>query len=131
MKQLAVLLVLLSIVGGARPASAQQLPVGRWTGTSVPPGMSMEIPMSFDVSYEDGNLKLFMNMPGGPVPRVEARDIELDASTITWMGGRTGGMSVRCSVEKKEDGSYGGECVNADDPKSEPMLLTMIPPREP
>ena len=113
----------------AANSMAQQLPVGNWSGTARPPGMNMEVPISFDVSYPDGAIKLVMNMPGGPAPRVEAREIRVTETSISWSAGRPDSqMQVQCSVEKQDDGTYAGKCVNARVAGSDPMLFNMVPP---
>ncbi len=104
------------------PVLAQDLEVGTWTGTVTPPS-SQVFDVTYIVEHTDDALTITMNSPMGPLP---FSNIEVGENNITfsWQAGPT---HLDCDLKTQEDGSYKGECVDAD---GSPGTLIMIPPED-
>ncbi len=91
----------------AAPATAQTLTAGKWTGTlSLSTGATIEI--EFAVQGEGDAIRIVMNAVSGPPQPVT--DLELSDKEMSFTWG-----AFTCSLERKSDSKYEGECGGAAD----------------
>jgi hypothetical protein len=105
-------------------ASPVKLEVGKWTGSVTPPGNdAMDI--EFAVAAAGDTMKIDMTIlaMGEAIP---LSDVKVEATKVSF-GFNVQGTAVTCSLAKKDDGSYAGECGDGGG-NSAPM--TMIPPKK-
>jgi hypothetical protein len=109
----------------AAPASAQTLAAGKWTGTlQLSTGATIQI--EFMVQGEGDAMQIVMKAVNGPPQPVT--DLELSDKEMSFVWG-----AFNCSLERKGDSKYEGECggaadgqlsleAPADEPPSEDVL---------
>ena len=94
-------------LGLATPATAQTIKEGTWTGTlNLSNGPKIEV--EFTVQGEGESLQIVMKAVNGPP--TSATDIEVSDDRISFTWG-----AFSCSLERKGDSKYEGECTGADD----------------
>ena len=104
----------------AAPIAGQDLEVGTWTGTMVPPE-GIPAPVAFEVVDDGGRQAITMTVEGTAPRPLETIALNGDLLTFSF----TMGTDVRCELERRSDGSFAGPC------SSGPMrmgTLTMEPP---
>ena len=107
-------------------ASAQtakpSLPIGTWTGTVTPPN-GETAPITLDVKSSNDTIAITIN--AGPHGSFQVNEVALADSKLTfWF---TPGPRVDCVLNKKDDGSYEGQCTEGD---GSAALITMVPPKK-
>ena len=91
----------------AAPASAPTLTVGKWTGTlNLSSGAAIGV--EFTVQGEGDAMEIVMNAVNGPPQPVT--DLELSDKEMSFTWG-----AFTCSLERKNDSKYEGECGGAAD----------------
>ncbi len=94
-------------LGLAAPATAQTLTAGKWTGTlNLASGASIDV--EFTVQGEGDTMQIVMNAVSGPPQPVT--DLELSDKEMSFTWG-----AFTCSLERKSDSKYEGECGGAAD----------------
>ncbi len=89
----------------ATPVSAQTLTAGKWTGTlNLSSGAAIEV--EFTVQGEGDAMQIVMNAVTGPPQPVT--DLELSDKEMSFTWG-----AFTCSLERKNDSKYEGECGGA------------------
>jgi len=114
--------MLIGVLALALPASlaAQKMTPGTWTGTVTPPdGQAIEA--TFDFRQSGDTTKLTLNAGGRAI---EASDIKVEATRLLFSFS-PGGASVRCTLVRRDDKSYSGDCLDAQGGKG---VITMKPP---
>ena len=115
--------VLIACVVSVGPTSltlqAQTLQEGTWVGATILPDGSV-VQTNFDVTTENGELAITYHSMQGPVPLT---DISLDGDTLSYTF--SAGIEVQCVVQRRDDGSYTGECKTGN---GETGRHTMTPP---
>lgn len=110
---------LLLLVTTAVPLTAQDLKVGTWTGTMVPPE-GLSAPVAFEV-VDDSGLAITMTVEGTAPRPLETIALNGDLLTFSF----SMGTDVRCELERQADGSFTGPCSSGAMRKG---TLTMEPP---
>src|SRR5687768_11188379 len=91
-------------------ASAQSakpvLPVGKWTGSVTPP-MGETAPITVDVKSSNDTITLHID--AGDHGSFPVSNVVFDGTKLTFSF--TPGPVVQCVLNKKDDGSYAGECT--------------------
>jgi hypothetical protein len=107
----------------AAPAS-EKLEVGKWTGSVTPPG-GQPLALVFDVTAPGDTMKidLLITDMGATFPLTA---IKLEGKKLTF-GFLAGDTDVKCTLEKKDDGSFAGPCADAS---GEGGPMTMTPPKK-
>ena len=91
----------------AAPATAQTLTAGKWTGAlKLSSGATIEV--EFVVQGEGDAMQIVMNAVNGPAQPVT--DLELSDKEMSFTWG-----AFTCSLERKSDSKYEGECGGAAD----------------
>ena len=91
----------------AAPATAQTVTQGTWTGTlNLSSGTRIDV--EFMVEGENESLQIVMNAVGGPSTPLTDIELSDDGISFTW-----GAFS--CSLERKGDSKYEGECGGVAD----------------
>ena len=103
----------------ASSARAQDLQVGTWTGTMVPPE-GIPAPVAFEV-VDDNGLAVTMTVEGTTPRPLETIVLNGDLLTFSF----NMGTDVECELERQEDGSFTGPCRSTD---LKMGTLTMEPP---
>ena len=101
-------------------AAAQTLKPGTWTGTVQPPGEGV-VAVTFDVKVAGDTTSITMN--AGEHGSFKLEEVKVAADKLTFKF--TPGPVVSCTLAKKEDGSYAGECLDG----SGAAQMTMVPPK--
>jgi len=114
---------LLLLPGAASAQTAKPtMPLGKWTGTVTPP-MAETTPVTFDVKSTNDTISIQIDAGGhGSFP---ASEIEFAGTKIVFSF--TPGPKVLCVLNKKDDGSFAGECTEGDGNAAQ---ITMVPPKE-
>jgi hypothetical protein len=108
----------------APAAPGMKLEVGKWTGAVTPPG-SEAIDIEFNVTVVSDTMKIELSIPQvGMTAPLTAIKLEEKAISFDF---DAGGTPVTCKLDKKEDGSYSGQCADAGG-NGGPM--TMVPPKK-
>ena len=102
---------------------AQSLPVGIWTGSVAPTG-EPPLPLTFEVSISGDSISILMRSGGRGDFLVNQAKLAGDTLTFSFEPGTL----VHCTLVKRADASYGGECAGEDDLRAE---MVMIPPAKP
>ena len=114
-------LALAAIVILPAAASAQAMQPGKWTGVVTPPDGAVNV--TYDVTVKGDTIGITVN--AGEHGSYKFEDVKLAAGKLTfWF---QPGPRVACALDKKEDGSFAGNC-SADDGVQVPM--TMVPPKK-
>ncbi len=92
-------------LGLATPATAQTVKQGTWTGT-LDLSNGPEIKVEFTVQGEGESLQIVMKAVNGPPQPVT--DVELSDKGMSFTWG-----AFTCSLERKDDERYDGECGGA------------------
>ncbi len=107
------------------PVGAQEMERGAWTGT-VSPARAASFAVTFDVGETDGALSIVMSLPEAELSTAFI-DLKLDGDELTfWLEPEPGGTRAECTLLRKEDGSFEGNCTGGSG-----MIegtLTMRPP---
>ncbi len=91
----------------AAPATAQTLMAGKWTGTlNFSSGPTIEV--EFTVQGEGDAMQIVMNAVSGPPQPVTDLVLSDKEMSFTW-------GAFTCSLERKSDSKYEGECGGAAD----------------
>ncbi len=94
-------------LGLATPITAQTIKQGTWTGTlNLATGPKFDV--EFAVQGEGESLQIVMKTVNGPPQPVT--DVELSDKALSFTWG-----AFTCSLERKGDARYVGECSGADD----------------
>ena len=107
------------VAASSAPLAAQDLAVGTWTGTMVPPE-GVSAPVAFEVVDDDG-LAITMTVEGTAPRPLETVVLNGDLLTFSFRMG----TDVRCELERQPDGSFTGPCSSA---AMQMGTLTMEPP---
>ena len=107
----------------AAPAAAGKLEIGKWTGNVDAPGAGL-IPLTFDVTAAGDTMKINMTIEGMGVFPFTA--VKLEGTKLSF-GFVVESSDVTCKLEKKEDGSFAGPCV---DQSGQGGPMTMVPPKK-
>jgi len=106
----------------SRPAAAQELQSGTWTGFVLPPnGEEMEV--TFEVTSTADSLAI--QLMAGPMGSFNLDNIELTSDELAFTF--SPGPVVYCFLKKKSNGSYEGPCAPDGD---EEGILVMNPPKD-
>jgi hypothetical protein len=105
----------------AAPLTAQTLTPGKWTGTVSPPS-NQTMAVSFDVLGSGDSLSITMHGPEGRDIPFRAIRVESDTLHFEWSPGET---TVRCALNRQEDGSFRGTCTDTEGKNGQ---LAMVPP---
>lgn len=123
MKRLYWIVVSLAILAIPSFASAQTLPAGSWTGTSVTPD-GEEVKVNFDVTVSgDSTIIVAHTIEHGSFTFT---DVRVAADTLSFKF--QPGPLVECVLPKQADGSYSGLCRAGE--TGETATMVMIPPRK-
>lgn len=115
---------LLVLPAAASAQTAQPvMPVGLWTGTVTPP-MAETTPVTFDV--KSSNDTITIDIDAGDHGKFPASDVVFSGTRLTFAF--TPGPTVQCVLNKKDDGSFAGECTEGDGNAAQ---ITMVPPKAP
>ena len=109
----------LLVGASSTPLAAQELAVGTWTGTMVPPE-GISAPVAFEVVDDEG-LAITMTVEGTTPRPLETIVLNGDLLTFSFVMG----SDVRCELERQPDGSFTGPCASGD---MRMGTLTMVPP---
>lgn len=101
---------------------ARPLEEGIWSGTMTPPTVRQATEVTYEVTYEDGNLSITMRASGGREARFAEIRFDEGRLLFSWIAG---GLTLQCALEPQEDGSYRGSCASEG---GSPGRLEMIPP---
>ena len=115
--------MLIGVLTLALPGSlaAQKMTPGTWTGTIAPPdGQALEA--TFDLRQSGDTTKLTLKADGRVI---EATDVKVEATRLLFSFS-PGGDSVRCTLLRRDDKSYSGDCLDAQGGKG---VITMKPPK--
>ena len=115
--------MLIGVLTLALPGSlaAQKMTPGTWTGTIAPPdGQTLEA--TFDLRQSGDTTKLTLKADGRVI---EATDVKVEATRLLFSFS-PGGDSVRCTLLRRDDKSYSGDCLDAQGGKG---VITMKPPK--
>jgi len=115
--------MLIGVLTLALPGSlaAQKMTPGTWTGTIAPPdGQTLEA--TFDLRQSGDTTKLTLKADGRVI---EATDVKVEATRLLFSFA-PGGDSVRCTLLRRDDKSYSGDCLDAQGGKG---VITMKPPK--
>lgn len=94
-------------LGLATPATAQTIKEGTWTGTlKLSTGATIQI--EFAVQGEGESLEIVMKAVAGPPGPLTDIELSRDEISFTW-------GAFTCSLERKGDSKYEGECGGAAD----------------
>lgn len=117
-----IVAVLAMAMTGAKPACAQELALGTWTGTMTPPG-AQPVPVSFAVARTDGALSIVMSSAQveGEMP---FQDVIYDGSVLVFWWDV--GVRIDCALRWSE-GSLQGSCTDGR-PEDEQGAMMMTPP---
>lgn len=108
--QLAALL-LVACVAAAPIPYLQQLEEGNWTGTATgPDGMTYDVIYEIKNTEEGQTLTLQVPEAGMAVP---AEELKLEGDKLTFFFA-VDMDSIACSLERQDDGSFEGECIDQD-----------------
>lgn len=106
------------------PASTAKLEVGKWTGTVAPPNMD-PLDLEFVVTMAADTMKVEMTIVAmGMITPLTS--IKLEGPKLEF-GFLAGDADVKCTLTKKDDGSYAGPCADSNG-QGGPM--TMMPPKK-
>lgn len=115
--------LLIGILTLALPASlaAQKMTPGTWTGTITPPdGQAMEA--TFDLRQSGDTTKITLKADGRAI---EASDVKVEATRLLFTFS-PGGDTIRCTLLRRDDKSYSGDCLDTQGGKG---VITMKPPK--
>jgi hypothetical protein len=115
-----ITLALASLLALPVAASAQTLKPGIWTGTVAPPGEGV-VAVTFDVKVAGDTTSI--TLTAGEHGTFKLEEVKVTADKITFKF--TPGPVVSCTLAKKDDGSYAGDCSDG----GESAQMTMIPPK--
>jgi hypothetical protein len=99
------------------------LPVGKWTGTVTPPDGGTT-PVTFDV--KSSNDTITIHIDAGEHGSFPASGVAFAGTKLSFSF--TPGPTVLCVLNKKDDGSFAGECTESDGSAAQ---ITMLPPKQP
>ena len=110
----------------AVPAAAQdRMAAGTWTGTVITPEGEV-FDMMYDVSYADDVLAIDLIPPAEVgMGSVTTNEPVEEAGMLVFSFDI--GQSINCSLQRQDDGSYEGECV---DSTGGAAVMTMMPPAD-
>ena len=104
------------------PAAAK-LDVGKGTGTvTTPDGQTVDV--SYDVTMKSDTTLLTIN--AGQFGSFPAGDLKVEPAKLSFSF--TPGPHVVCVLNKKDDGTFAGNCT--DDGGGAPAQMTMVPPKK-
>lgn len=138
MRKLACVLATLGMmIGLASTLVAQELQEGKWAiRVTQPNGNIVNITLEVNRTFPDpharwrlgaGKLVTFTAMRGQNAMQI--RDVSLDGEKLSWLAE---GPIARCSLTRQKDGSYAGECVNANGGGAKrPITMALQPPAPP
>jgi len=112
------LIVLVVLWAAPVAAASSPLTLGAWEGSVTEPEGTVE-PVLFEVSKDQGELRLEMVEDGG---RVQFTDVRLEEGGDLVFSWRSGDVTMDCRLEPRADGGFAGECSD--------LLLAMSPPQE-
>lgn len=107
-----------ALVAGAPGLAVGPPATGIWDGSVTQPNGTVE-PVSFQVSEEQGELRLTMAEGGG---RVSFSDVHVDEDDQLVFSWKSGEAVLDCVLEPQADGGYEGSCGD--------LRLAMSPPEE-
>ena len=110
------------VIGNSR-LDAQSLPVGTWTGSVAPTG-EPPLPLTFEVGSTGDSISILIRSGGRGDFLVSEAKLTGDTLTFSFQPG----PMVHCTLVKRADASYGGECAGEDDLRAE---MVMTPPAKP
>lgn len=116
--------VALPALASAQTAAAApaKIDIGHWTGTvTTPDGQTVEV--SYEVTAKSDTTLITIN--AGQFGSFPAAGLKIEAAKITFSF--TPGPQVLCVLNKKDDGSFAGECT---DDGGAPAQMTMVPPKK-
>src|SRR5262245_25271077 len=119
MKTLLRLLALLAVFPVA--ASGQKIQVGQWTGTVTPPGEAT-LNVTYDVSMKGDTILIKFN--AAEHGSFDLEEVKLADGKLTFHF--TPGPRIDCTLNKKDDGSFAGQCTDG----SQPADMVMLPPKK-
>ncbi len=119
---LLVALLLITCVAAAPIPYIQEIQAGSWTGTATPPDGQI-IDVVYEVKTEEG-LAITLRISEAQMV-LPASEPKLEGSILTF------GLSVEqdeltCTLERQNDGSFQGECIDLDGGAG---YLVMNPPQ--
>lgn len=122
MRKFALLVTAALLMFGAGPAAAQSMAAGQWTGVvTEPDGDRTDV--VYDVTVNADTIAIVAR-PGGR-GHFPFSDIKLvDENTLTfWF---TPGPRIDCTLTRREDGAFEGDCLN---PRGQKAHMVMEPPK--
>ena len=128
MKHRYFFMVVLFMIFTAHPVSAELI-TGKWVGSFVVTDKE-SINVHYEVDRINGeaaaSYEIAMFIHDDPFP---FSDLELKGDQMTFT--LNTGIKTKCKLEKQEDDTYEGECVNSNDQDDKKKIkLKMIPPQE-
>ena len=103
--------------------AGQSLASGTWTGSVAPTG-EPPLPLTFEVGMSGDSISILIRSGGRGDFLVSEAKLAGDTLTFSFQPGPL----VHCTLIKRADASYGGECAGEDDLRAE---MVMIPPVKP
>jgi hypothetical protein len=104
------------------PTQAQKLEPGKWTGTVSPPG-EQATEVTYDVTMNGDSISITVN--AAEHGSFSFSDVKLNDKTLTfWFAP---GPRVECTLTRREDGAFAGQCVDSDGGNAS---MVMIPPKK-
>ena len=113
----------LPLLGAFGMGAAQQMPVGKWTGTVTPPNESA-VEVTYDVAMKGDTIAI--TIVAGEHGSFAVNEVRLNERALTfWF---TPGPRVDCSLARRDDGAYEGTCTEAG--SAETAHILMVPPKK-
>lgn len=129
MKHRYFFMTVLFLIFTAHPVSAELI-TGKWGGTyAVTDKESINVHYKVDKINDEAavSYKIAIYIHDDPFP---FSDFELKEGQMTF-NLKTGIIETKCKLEKQEDDTYEGECINSNDQDDKRKIkLKMIPPQE-
>ncbi len=115
--QTAALLVLLPLAASAQ----EKIEAGKWTGTVTPPGEAT-VNVTYDVTVKGDTIGITLN--AGEHGSFVVEEVKLVDGKLTFSF--TPGPRIACTLNKKPDGSFAGQCTDGQQPAD----MVMMPPKK-
>lgn len=116
-------LVALTTTAAEAQDAPARLVTGKWTGTVTPPG-DAQVNISIEVTSKNDAIAMKLDLGGHGIYKAEGIRLETNRLVFSF----TPGPTVVCILNKKDDGSFAGEC--ADDGGDAAQMVIMPPKKE-